>query len=124
MFKHVILLAGGAGILFSTSVLFASDPLVPSYPEVPPAYEKLHASKLIADAHVDFPSYLVRTTNGYRVTTPEGNEFVVDNIVQPKCAFYGTYISSNDDGYLSLGGGNTGVVSNVYVDEVNFENCQ
>jgi hypothetical protein len=101
----------------------ANDPSKPSYPTVPPDYQELHASTMVADAKVDFPAYYVDHTNGYRVTAPDGNEFVVDDIAQPKCAFYATYVNTGDDGYLGLSGG-TEVVSNVYVGEVNFENCQ
>lgn len=109
--------------LMFPSVLSAGNPLVPSYPSIPPTYERLYASKMIADARVDFPAYLIDYTNGYKVTAPSGAEFVVDNIVQPKCAFYGTYVAQDENGHLGIGGG-VEVVSNVYIGEVNFEKCQ
>lgn len=101
----------------------ASDPSKPSFPSVPPSYQELHAQKLVAEAAVNFPSYYVDSTNGYRVISPNGSEFIVDNIVQPKCAFYGTYVSTDTNGFLGVNGG-TQVVSNVYIGEVNFEKCQ
>jgi hypothetical protein len=101
----------------------AGSPNKPSYPTVPPAYEVLRPSKLTSAARVDFPAYTIKRTNGYKVTAPNGTEFVVDNIVQPKCAFYATYVSTNDSGYLSLSS-NVQVKSNVYIGEVNFDKCQ
>jgi len=109
-------------LAFTNSVVpvFAGDPTKPSYPTIPASYEVLHASKLIAAATVNFPAYKVDWTNGYKVTSPDGSQYIVDNIVQPKCAFYATYVSTNDDGYL----GSTQVVSNVHIGEVSFENCK
>lgn len=99
------------------------DPITPSYPSIPGSYEVLTPGKLVKRSQVNFASYLVRYTNGYKVTTPEGNELIVDNIAQPKCAFYASYVTTDDDGFLSLGS-STKVVSNVYIGEVNFDNCK
>jgi hypothetical protein len=63
----------------------------------------------------------VNRTNGYQVTSPDGQTFYVDNIKQPKCAFYATYVTVENDNQIVLG---VEVVSNVYVDQINFENCQ
>ena len=110
------------GILY-IPMAHANDPSRPSSPSIPPSYEVLHAAKLITAARVNFPAYQIDNTNGYRVKAPNGTEFIVDNIVTPKCAFYGTYVSTNDDGFLG-GSGKTQVNSNVYIGEVNFEKCQ
>lgn len=109
--------------LLNSSIVLAGDPSKPSFPSIPPSYQELHAQKLVAEAAVNFPSYYVDSTNGYRVISPNGSEFIVDNIVQPKCAFYGTYVSADTNGFLGVSGG-IEVVSNVYIGEVNFEKCQ
>ena len=113
----------GLAVLLNSSIVLAGDPSKPSFPSIPPSYQELHAQKLVAEAAVNFPSYYVDSTNGYRVISPNGSEFIVDNIVQPKCAFYGTYVSADTNGFLGVSGG-TEVVSNVYIGEVNFEKCQ
>jgi hypothetical protein len=102
---------------------WASDPFQPSYPSIPPVYDELSTGHLIAEALVTFPSYRIEQTNGYQVKAPNGTKFVVDNIVQPRCAFYGNYITSNDNGFLSLNN-NTQTVSNIYIGEINFANCK
>jgi hypothetical protein len=112
------------GFVFNTSLAMAGDPREPTYPNIPPSYQVLHAQKLVANAAVNFPTYYIGRTNGYQVTAPNGTKFVVDNIAQPKCAFYGTYVTTDDNGFLGVGGGGTQVVSNVYVGEVNFTKCQ
>lgn len=99
------------------------DQLSPSYPSIPSDYNVLAAGKMVAQAQVDFPAYYVDRTNGFRVTAPDGREFVVDNVEDPKCAFYGTYINTDDNGLVSPGAGVT-INSSVYVGEINFENCQ
>ena len=115
---YVVLLTG-----LSVALVFAGNPRYPSYPSIPSSYEVLHAQKLVADARVDFPSYYIGRTDGYQVKAPNGTEFIVDNIVQPKCAFYSSYVTTGDDGFLGIGGG-TQVSSNIYIGEVNFANCQ
>ncbi len=115
--------------LFLSSVILVSaieaqaqgDQLRPSYPSVPSSYENLNPGKLVAAAQVDFKPYYVDWTDGYRVQAPNGDEFIVDDIEQPKCAFYATYVDTDDGMGMPSG---TEVVSNVYIGEVNFENCQ
>lgn len=101
----------------------ANDLLNPSYPSVPPDYTELHASSLVSRAKVNFPAYYIDWTNGYRVTTPSGTEFVVNSITQPKCAFYANYVSTDEEGHLGVSN-NVAVNNSVYIGEVNFENCQ
>lgn len=109
--------------LLHMPIALANDPSRPSSPSIPPSYEVLHTAKLITAARVNFPTYQIDNTNGYRVKAPNGTEFVVDNIIKPKCAFYGTYVSTNDDGFLGVSG-KIQVNSHVYIGEVNFEKCQ
>lgn len=94
-----------------------------SFPNVPPDYKELDVGSLISNARPAFPDYYVNKTNGYQVTAPSGARFVVNSITQPKCAFYATYVSTDEDGHLTTGS-NPAVVSNVYVGEVNFDKCQ
>ncbi len=117
LFKVVLL------FILTLSIARAGDPQSPSYPTIPPAYEELQVQRLVANAAVNFPAYQIDYTNGYRVTAPNGTEFIVDNIAQPKCAFYGNYVTTDDNGFLGIGGG-AKVVSNVYIGEVNFAKCQ
>ena len=111
----------------------AVDPITPSFPSIPSAYKNVDAGQLIAESRVSFGFKPVETqtnvqgftevnrTNGYQVTSPDGQTFYVDNIKQPKCAFYATYVTVENDNQIVLG---VEVVSNVYVDQINFENCQ
>jgi hypothetical protein len=123
MFRNRLLSAVGLVLAFGTSTTQAERRLGPSFPPIPPDYQNLQPQKLVNDAKVTFPAYYVDRTNGYRVTTPSGTEFVVDSITEPKCAFYATYVNTDDEGYLGVGGGTT-VESNVYIGEVNFDHCQ
>ena len=63
----------------------------------------------------------VNRTNGYQVISPEGETFYVNDIKKPTCVFYGTYVTVENDNQIVMG---VEVVSNVYVDQINFENCQ
>ena len=96
--------------------------LYSTYPSTPPSYANLDAGALISDARVDFGmSSQVEKTDGYQVISPDGDIFYVDNIEKPKCAFYATYVNRNDD---EMGqSANIEILSNVYIEEVNFENC-
>jgi hypothetical protein len=105
------------------SPLSANDHLHPTYPSIPPDYEVLYPHSLVSSARVDFPAYYIDHTNGYRVTTPSGTEFVVNSITQPKCAFYANYVSTDDSGYLGVNN-KVAVNNQVYIGEVNFEKCQ
>lgn len=103
--------------------LAVDDPLHPIYPSIPPDYTNLDAGSLMSDARVNFGfEPVVENTDGYQVTSPDGDVFYVDNVEQPTCAFYATYVSNNEDD--NFGSGGLEVFSNVYVEEVNFENCQ
>ena len=116
----IIVILGFAVTPLSVS---AKDPLTPSFPSIPPDYAELQAASLVSSAKVDFPAYYVDWTNGYRVTTPSGTEFVVNSITQPKCAFYANYVSNDEEGHLGVSN-NVAVNNSVYIGEVNFENCQ
>lgn len=108
--------------LSTSGVQAVDDPITPSYPSVPSDYTTLDAGTLINSARVNFGfETIIEKSDGYQVTSPDGDTFYVDNIEQPNCAFYATYIS-NEDG--DFGGGGLEVFSNVYIEEVNFENCQ
>lgn len=112
--------------LFTPPFVFAKDMDSSSFASIPPDYVELHATNLISSAKVSStPNYYVNKTSGYKVTAPSGAQFVVDSITQPKCAFYATYVSTDESGHLTAGtGNNPAVVSNVYVGEVNFDKCQ
>ena len=100
------------------------DPLYPTYPNIPAEYESLDAGTLLHESMVNFGfEPIVENTDGYKVTSPDGNTFYVDNIDKPSCAFYGTYVS-NSEGDNPIPAGGLEVFSNVYIEEVNFENCQ
>lgn len=121
--KHISLVIGCC-LSFST-VVVADNTLKSSFPSVPPDYSELHTGSLISDAKPTFQDYYINKTNGYQVTAPSGAQFVVNSITQPKCAFYATYVSTDENGYLNAGtSNNPAVVSNVYVGEVNFDKCQ
>lgn len=120
MFKYTI---SGLLALLPIAGLAVDDPLQPVFPSIPPTYTTLDTGSLINDARVNFGfEPVVENTDGYQVTSPDGDVFYVDNIEQPTCAFYATYVSNNEDD--NVGAGGLEVFSNVYVEEVNFENCQ
>lgn len=110
-------------IMIFPKLLSADEVLAPKYPSIPPDYNNLYPQSLIASARVDFPAYYIDRTNGYRVTTPSGTEFVVNSITQPKCAFYANYVSTDESGYLGVNN-KVAVNNQVYIGEVNFEKCQ
>lgn len=110
-------------VLLTQQTWAVDDPLHPVYPNIPPDYASLDAGSLMSDARVNFGfEPVVENTDGYQVTSPDGDVFYVDNVEQPTCAFYATYVSNNEDD--NFGSGGLEVFSNVYVEEVNFENCQ
>ena len=115
-----LIISLGSGLL---SPVFANDHLHPTYPSIPSDYEVLYPHSLISSARVDCPAYYIDHTNGYRVTTPSGTEFVVNSITQPKCAFYANYVSTDESGYLGINN-KVAVNNQVYIGEVNFEKCQ
>lgn len=111
------------GILTTQQSSAVDDPLQPVYPSIPPDYATLDTGSLINDARVNFGfEPTVESTDGYQVTSPDGDVFYVDNVEQPSCAFYATYVSNDDEN--GFGSGGLEVFSNVYIEEVNFENCQ
>jgi hypothetical protein len=121
--KRVVLYLGAA--LPFSAVAIADSTLQSNFPSIPADYSELHTAKLISDAKPSFNDYYINKTSGYKVTAPSGAQFVVNSITQPKCAFYATYVSTDENGYLNAGtGNNPAVVSNVYVGEVNFDKCQ
>lgn len=102
---------------------------IPSVKRPAFSYGEVQNSKLIAEAgqSLDFLSIdnLVIgsiTTNGkggaFQVIGPDGNVFYVDNIAKPKCAVIAQYV----EGTNKIGQSNN-IVSNVYIEEVNFRNC-
>jgi hypothetical protein len=104
-------------------VMAIDDPLYPTYPNIPAEYETLDAGALLHESMVNFGfEPVVENTDGYKVTSPDGNTFYVDNVDKPSCAFYATYVSNNEEDPGTIGG--LEVFSNVYIEEVNFENCQ
>lgn len=99
--------------------LFAS-PLYPASPSIPGGYEILTAQSMISDARVDFDAVTIDYTDGYTVISPDGDTFIVDDIDDPKCALYTSYVVDDDSGFFVA----PEVISNVYIGEVNFEHCQ
>jgi len=99
--------------------------ITPTYPQIPPSYERLNPSGMINDARVTFGFGFkpIETTNGFTVTDPNGNTFVVDDIEEPKCVLYLSYVQIDDEPGASLPIG-VEINSSVYVEEVNFDNCQ
>ena len=69
------------------------DPITPSFPSVPSAYQNVDAGQLIAEYRVNFGYRPVETqtnvqgftevnrTNGYQVTSPDGQTFYVDHMI-------------------------------------------
>lgn len=117
--KINILITGSLLSIISTSFVQA-DTLGASYANVPPSYEVLSPSKQIGDARVDFDAVDINMVNGYQVTDSYGNTFYVDDIDEPDCAFYATYVEQGD----GFGGGDIEVDSSVYIEELNLEGCK
>lgn len=105
-------------VVLTTELIAA--PLYPASPSIPGAYEVLSPQSMISDARVDFDSVIIDYTNGYTVISPDGDIFVVDDIEDPKCALYTSYVVSDDSGFFVV----PEIISNVHIGEVNFENCQ
>lgn len=110
-------------LFFLSPVLYSAtlDGLNEGYPTIPPDFEVLIPGKQVAKASVNFDSStpIIGETNGYTVTDPFGNTFVVDNIDNPTYAFYGTYVEPSDN--LTVFD-TPKVNSQVYVEEINFGN--
>lgn len=102
---------------------------MPKAPKIP-TFEQVQVGREIADSRHEYLGYIpLRTENfgnansGYQVIGPNGETFVVDNIEEPKCALYATYIETGDS-ELNASPPIIDYTSNVYIEEVNFENCQ
>lgn len=99
---------------------------IPSADQPNFAFEEANNTKLIAEAgerlnYLATNSLIVGNTRGYQVIGPNGEVFYVDNIERPKCAVVAQLIEgSNND--LPIGQSNT-VISNVYIEQVDFQDC-
>jgi hypothetical protein len=90
------------------------------------SYSEVNNTKLISTAgenigFLEVSSLIVGNTRGYQVIGPNGEVFYVDNIEQPKCAIIAQYIENAGDD-LVINQTNT-VVSNVYIEQVDFQDC-
>lgn len=103
-------------------------------------YSEVQNSKLISEAgeSLDFlttdnlivGSVLARQDNspvsgiarygGFQVRDARGNVFYVDNIEKPKCAVIAQQVEGTNTDIIGPPGR---VVSNVYIEEINFRNC-
>jgi hypothetical protein len=100
--------------------------LTPTYPQIPPSYKDISSSGMINDARVNFGQgfrEIETMYDGYTVTDPYGNTFVTDDIEEPECTLYLNYVQNDNEPGNSLPIG-VEINSNVYVEEVNFDNCQ
>ena len=112
-------------IFLIPKVYAVGSTLYPTYAEIPPTYQNLDASTMINNSRVDFDIGVapVKRTNGFTVIDPNGKVYVVDDIKDPKCAVYTTSVNIGDYPGASLPIG-VEIISNVYIEEINFENCQ
>ena len=90
------------------------------------AYGEVNNTKLLAEAgeNLNFLStsnLLIGNTRGYQVIGPNGEVFYVDNIDKPKCAIVAQYVESSGSD-LTINQTAT-VVSNVYIEQVDFQDC-
>jgi hypothetical protein len=90
------------------------------------AYGEANNTKLLAKAgenlnYLSSNSLIVGNTQGYQVIGPNGEIFYVDNIEQPKCAVVAQYIESAG-GDIVINQSAT-VVSNVYIEQIDFQDC-
>ncbi|MFT5137171.1 MAG: hypothetical protein ACI8XV_002208 [Arenicella sp.] len=99
---------------------------IPSSEQPSFIYGEANNTKLLAEAgenlnYLSSNSLIVGNTGGYQVIGPNGEVFYVDNIEQPKCAIIAQYIeSAGDDLVINQ---SATVVSNVYIEQVDFEDC-
>ena len=87
---------------------------------------EVNNTKLLAEAgeslnYLTTNNLIVGNTQGYQVIGPDGEVFYVDNIEKPKCAIVAQYIESSGDP-LQVNPTAT-VVSNVYIEQVDFYDC-
>jgi hypothetical protein len=121
-------------VLFGSSAFAGSemDPgswaaNIPSPPS-PPSFSEVNEGREIADSQHDTLGFIrmreVGNANGFTVIDNyTGEAYVVDDMKEPTCAVYATYVEKSDD-HVEVNPLDEGVVSNVYIEEVNFENCQ
>jgi hypothetical protein len=90
------------------------------------AYGEVNNTKLLAEAgeNLNFLStsnLIIGNTRGYQVIGPNGEVFYVDNIEKPTCAFVAQYVASSGND-LTINQTPT-VVSNVFIEQVDFQDC-
>jgi hypothetical protein len=99
---------------------------IPSSEQPGFAYGEVNNTQLLSKAgeslnYLSSNNLIVGNTQGYKVIGPNGEVFYVDNIEQPKCAIIAQYIeSSGDDLVINQ---SATVVSNVYIEQVDFHDC-
>ncbi|RBP51225.1 hypothetical protein [Arenicella xantha] len=99
---------------------------IPSLQQPSFAYGEVNNSKLLAEAgenlnYLTSNNLIVGNTRGYQVVGPNGEVFYVDNIDKPKCAVVAQYIETAGDS-LQINQ-SASVVSNVYIEQVDFQDC-
>lgn len=99
---------------------------IPSVEQPSFAYGEANNTKLLAEAgeNLNFlssNSLIIGNTRGYQVIGPNGEIFYVDNIEKPKCAVVAQYIEAAGDD-LNISQSST-VVSNVFIEQVDFQDC-
>nr|CAA6830508.1 MAG: Unknown protein [uncultured Thiotrichaceae bacterium] len=120
--KKKVFLIQGLLLLCSAQTFAFDDVLYSTYPDIPSSYDTLNPGSMIGDARVNFGfDLMVDNTDGYQVISPDGEVFYVDDIEKPNCAFYATTVNVDEDDTIQS---NLEIISNVYIEEVNFENCQ
>jgi hypothetical protein len=99
---------------------------IPSLQQPNFAYSEVNNSKLLAEAgenlnYLSGSSLIIGNTRGYQVIGPNGEVFFVDDIEKPKCVVVAQYVESAG-GDLNVNQTGT-VVSNVYIEQVDFQDC-
>lgn len=99
---------------------------IPSLQQPDFAYSEVNNTKLLAEAgenlnYLTGSNLIVGNTRGYQVIGPNGEVFFVDDIENPKCVVVAQYVESAG-GDLNINQTGT-VVSNVYIEQVDFQDC-
>jgi hypothetical protein len=99
---------------------------IPSLQQPDFAYSEVNNTKLLAEAgenlnYLSGSSLIIGNTRGYQVIGPNGEVFFVDDIENPKCVVVAQYVESAG-GDLNINQTGT-VVSNVYIEQVDFQDC-
>jgi len=141
---NYVIKKGALFLLLTTPAMFASAQSVsgvgaqevqsfrPGWASIPTlqqpnfAFSEANNTKLLAEAgeNLNFLStsnLIVGNTQGYQVIGPNGKVFFVDNIERPKCAIVAQQVETS--GNDLAGSQTTNVVSNVYIEQVNFNDC-